>query len=149
MPAKWLTRDRIAIVEQVIDWRDAINISARPLLAEGVITSGYVQAIITSHEAIGPYYVLAPGLAMPHARPEEGVNQPALSLLHIRQGVDFGSEENDPVRVVILLCAQNGDEHLAMISRLAELFSDEADLQALLLADNYSAIQALIDKYSL
>lgn len=149
MPAKWLTRERIAIVEQVTDWRNAIDISARPLLAEGVITPGYIQAIFTSHEAIGPYYVLAPGLAMPHARPEQGVNRPALSLLHIRQGVSFGSEENDPVRVVILLCAQNGDEHLAMISRLAELFSDEADLPALLQADNYSAIQALIEKYSL
>ncbi|TCL02031.1 MULTISPECIES: PTS sugar transporter subunit IIA [Sodalis] len=147
MLAKWLTAERIAIVEQVVDWRGAIELSARPLLSEGAIAPGYIQAIFASHEAIGPYYVLAPGLAMPHARPEEGVNRTALSLLHIRQGVSFGSLENDPVHVVILLCAQNGDEHLSMISQLAELFSNEEDLQALLGADTLAAIQVLIDKY--
>ncbi len=132
MLTKWLTADRIVVVEHIPDWRSAIELSARPLLAEGAITPGYIQAIFASHEAIGPYYVLAPGLAMPHARPEEGVNRNALSLLHIRRGVDFGSPENDPVTVVILLCAQNGDEHLAMISQLAELFSNEDDLRQLL-----------------
>ncbi len=149
MLAKWLTTDRIAIVERVADWREAVELSARPLLAQGAITPGYIEAIFASHADIGPYYVLAPGLAMPHARPEKGAIRAALSLLHIKQGVSFESAENDPVRVVILLCAQNGDEHLAMISRLAELFSDEDDLPALLAADTYPAIQALIDKYSL
>lgn len=147
MLEKWLTADRIAIVEQVADWQQAVKQSAEPLLAQGCITAGYVEAIFASHQEIGPYYVLAPGLAMPHARPEQGVLKPALSLLHIRNGVNFNASENDPVRVVIMLCAQNGDEHLAMISCLAELFSDEQDLQALLTADSYPAIQSLIEKY--
>jgi len=147
MLAKWLTDDRINIVEQVEDWRAAVQLSAAPLLAAGAITPSYVEAIFASHEKLGPYYVIAPGLAMPHARPEEGVITPGLSLLHVKQGVHFDAEENDPVFVIVMLCAINGEEHLEMISHLAELFSDEDDFQALIKADTYPALNALIQKY--
>ncbi len=90
-------------------------------------------------------YVLAPGLAMPHARPEEGVLRNGLSLLHITEGVAFGSTENDPVYVVIILCARSGDEHITMIGELAEIFSDQQKLTRLLNAANIKAIQAVID----
>lgn len=147
MLAKWLTADRINIVEQVEDWRAAVRLSAAPLLDAGAITPDYIEAIFASHEKLGPYYVIAPGLAMPHARPEEGVITPALSLLHVKQGVHFESEENDPVFVIVMLCAINGEEHLEMISHLAELFSDENDFEALIKADTYPALNALIQKY--
>lgn len=147
MLAKWLTQERINIVERVEGWRDAVSISAAPLLQAGAITPDYVEAIFSSHEKLGPYYVIAPGLAMPHARPEEGVVTPGLSLLYVKEGVHFESEENDPVYVIVMLCAINGDEHLEMISHLAELFSDEDDFQALIKADTYSALNALIQKY--
>lgn len=147
MLAKWLTADRINIVEQVEDWRAAVRLSAVPLLDAGAISPDYIEAIFASHQKLGPYYVIAPGLAMPHARPEEGVIKPALSLLHVKQGVHFESEENDPVFVIVMLCAINGEEHLEMISHLAELFSDEDDFQALIKADTYPALNALIQKY--
>ncbi|EIC84325.1 PTS sugar transporter subunit IIA [Serratia sp. M24T3] len=147
MLAKWLTADRVKIVEQTAGWRDAVRLSAAPLLAAGAISPCYVEAIFASHEKLGPYYVIAPGLAMPHARPEEGGITPGLSLLYVKQGVHFESEENDPVYVVVMLCAINGEEHLEMISHLAELFSDEDDFQALIKADTYPALNALIQKY--
>lgn len=147
MLSEWLTPERINITEQVANWEEAIKLSAAPLLAAGDITEEYIAAIIRSHHETGPYYVLAPGLAMPHARPEQGANTTALSLLHIKQGVSFASAENDPVYVVIFLCALSGDEHLALISRLAELFSNDEDLAALLKADTQTTIQQLIEKY--
>jgi PTS system ascorbate-specific IIA component len=147
MLAEWLPADRINIVERVEDWREAITLSAAPLLRDGAISPAYVEAIFASHQSLGPYYVIAPGLAMPHARPEEGVKAAGLSLLYVKQGVHFDSAENDPVYVVLMLCAINGDEHLQMISRLAELFSDEDDFKALIAADSYPALNALINKY--
>lgn len=147
MLAKWLTADRINIVEQTADWREAVTLAAAPLLAAGAISPHYLEAIFASHQKLGPYYVIAPGLAMPHARPEEGALANGLSLLYVKQGVHFDSAENDPVHVVVMLCALNGEEHLQMISQLAELFSDEDDLQALIKADSYPALNALIQKY--
>ncbi|MBD9661818.1 PTS system IIA component (L-Asc family) [Pantoea sp. AG1095] len=145
MLTQWLTPQHIRVVEQVSDWQEAVRLSAEPLLAAGAISPAYLDAIFTSHAELGPYYVLAPGLAMPHARPEQGARKNGLSLLHVKNGVNFQADENDPVYVVIMLCAVSGDDHIQMITALADVFSDESRLQQLLSASTLSAIKAVIE----
>lgn len=145
MITTWLPVENIQIVDSVSDWKQAITLSAQPLLAKGVITEDYINAIFNSHQELGPYYVLAPGLAMPHARPEQGAIKNGLSLLHIKQGVSFDADENDPIYVVIMLCALSGEEHINMITALAEIFSDDERLSALLKASSMEAIQSVIN----
>ncbi len=144
MITTWLPAENIQIVDSVSDWKQAIRLSAQPLLAKETMTEAYIDAIFNSHQELGPYYVLAPGLAMPHARPEEGAIKNGLSLLHIKQGVSFDAEENDPVYVVIMLCALSGDEHINMITALADIFSDDERLSALLKASSTEEIQRVI-----
>ena len=145
MITTWLPVENIQIVDSVSDWKQAIRLSAQPLLAKETITEEYVEAIFKSHQELGPYYVLAPGLAMPHARPEQGAIKNGLSLLHIKQGVSFNAEENDPIYVVIMLCALSGDEHINMITALAEIFSNDERLSALLKASTLETIQTVIN----
>lgn len=144
MITTWLPVENIQIVDAVTDWKQAITLSAQPLIVKGAITEHYIDAIFESHQTLGPYYVLAPGLAMPHAHPEQGALKNGLSLLYIKEGVSFGSQENDPIYVVIMLCALSGNEHIDMITALAEIFSDEARCSALLKASSMEAIQTVI-----
>lgn len=144
MITTWLPAENIQIVDSVSDWKQAIRLSAQPLLAKETMTEAYIDAIFNSHQELGPYYVLAPGLAMPHARPEQGAIKNGLSLLHIKQGVSFDAEENDPVYVVIMLCALSGDEHINIITALADIFSDDERLSALLKASSIEEIQRVI-----
>ncbi len=144
MITTWLPAENIQIVDSVSDWKQAIRLSAQPLLAKETMTEAYIDAIFNSHQELGPYYVLAPGLAMPHARPEQGAIKNGLSLLHIKQGVSFDAEENDPVYVVIMLCALSGDEHINMITALADIFSDDERLSALLKVSSIEEIQRII-----
>jgi len=144
MITTWLPAENIQIVDSVSDWKQAIRLSAQPLLAKETMTEAYIDAIFNSHQELGPYYVLAPGLAMPHARPEQGAIKNGLSLLHIKQGVSFDAEENEPVYVVIMLCALSGDEHINMITALADIFSDDERLSALLKASSIEEIQRVI-----
>ena len=101
----WLNETTIALRDSVDSWPQALALCAQPLLEQQVISPAYVTAIIEQHHALGPYYVLAPGLAMPHARPEEGANGLGLSLLKLNQGVSFGAGEFDPVDVRVMLAA--------------------------------------------
>ncbi len=144
MITTWLPAENIQIVDSVSDWKQAIRLSAQPLLAKETMTEAYIDAIFNSHQELGPYYVLAPGLAMPHARPEQGAIKNGLSLLHIKQGVSFDAEENDPIYVVIMLCALSGDEHINMITALADIFSDDERLSALQKASSIEEIQRVI-----
>ncbi len=142
-----LTADVIQVVEQANDWRDAVAISCRPLIENGSIEPRYVDAIYRSHEAIGPYYVVGPGIAMPHARPEEGANKLSLALTLITDGVSFDADENDPVKLLIVLAATDSTSHIEAISQLAQLFDNERDMQALLTAKSPQDILCVIARY--
>lgn len=143
----WLSDATIALRQSVETWPQALDICARPLLKADVIEPAYVTAIVEQHQRLGPYYVLAPGLAMPHARPEEGAKGLGLSLLKLQQGVLFGSEEFDPVDIIIMLAAPDKHSHIEMISALAELFSSDEDMNKLHQATNIEEIKTIIARY--
>jgi ascorbate PTS system EIIA or EIIAB component len=142
-----LTSDVIQVVKQAKNWRDAIAISCQPLIDNGAIEARYVEAIYRSHEAIGPYYVVGPGIAMPHARPEEGVNKLSLALTLITEGVTFNAEGNDPVKLLIVLAATDSTGHIEAISQLARLFDNDDDIHALLKAKTQQDILSIIARY--
>ena len=143
----WISDATITLQQRVEDWSQALDICARPLLEAGVIEKKYVAAIVEQHRKLGPYYVLAPGLAMPHARPEEGANGLGLSLLKLQQGVSFGCEEFDPVDLVIMLAAPDKHSHIEMISALAELFSSDEDMHKLHQATCLEEIKTIIARF--
>ncbi|HEM7177765.1 TPA: PTS sugar transporter subunit IIA [Providencia stuartii] len=142
-----LTPNVIQVVESATDWRDAIQIACEPLLKNHRIQQSYVDAIIHSHEKIGPYYVLGPGIAMPHARPEDGVNQLSLGLTVIKRGVEFGADGNDPVKLLIVLAATDSNSHIGAIAKLAELFDNQEDIDNIMQSENVDNILNIIARY--
>lgn len=142
-----LTRNVIQVAESAPNWQEAIKISCNPLINNGLIESRYIDAIIKSHEKIGPYYVLGPGIAMPHARPEDGVNKLSLSLTVLKEGVEFGSEGNDPIKLLIVLAATDSNSHIGAIAKLAELFDNQNDINSIMQSENVDDILKIIAKY--
>jgi mannitol/fructose-specific phosphotransferase system IIA component (Ntr-type) len=63
----------IRIKDEVADWKQAVVEAVAPLIENGYVESRYVDAIIENTAQYGPYYVIAPNIALPHARPEQGV----------------------------------------------------------------------------
>lgn len=143
----WLKAETIHIRHDITTWREAVQASAEPLLEKGIITADYVQAIFAQHEKLGPYYVLAPGIAMPHARPEEGAIALGLSLLTLPHGVKFNSEDNDPVYTIVMLAAPDKHSHIELISELAELFSNDGEMQKIHQAKDIKTIQDIIANF--
>ncbi|EGQ9596684.1 PTS sugar transporter subunit IIA [Vibrio parahaemolyticus] len=142
-----ITSDVIRIHSDATDWKDAISKSCEALIENGAIEPSYVEAIYRSHEELGPYYVVGPGMAMPHARPEDGVNRLSLAITVIQNGVNFNSEENDPVKMLVTLAATDSNSHVDAISKLAELFMNEGHVEAICNAQSKEDVLAIIDKY--
>jgi PTS system ascorbate-specific IIA component len=147
MLSQWIHDGTIRLQEKVESWPQALEICAQPLLDAKTITPEYITAIIEQHHVVGPYYVLAPGLAMPHARPEEGAQGLGLSLLKLLHGVNFGSDEHDPVDLIIMLAAPDKHSHIEMISSLAELFSSDEDMVLLHQAKTLEEIKTIISRF--
>ena len=138
---------RISIIESVTDWKEAVERVCLPLLEDASITPEYLSAIYASTEKNGPYYVVAPHIAMPHARPEEGVRRNALSLLVVKNGVEFQSSENDPVHIILLLAASDSNQHIELITSIYNFFSDEDDVQRVISAESTESVIEIIKKY--
>ena len=122
--------DRILVGVSARDWVEAVKLAGELLAESGVVEERYVEAMVRVTEELGPYAVLAPGVAMPHARPEDGAREVGLSLVVLREGVNFGSP-NDPVYVVIGFAAKDKTSHLKVLQQLAEFLSEPGVVEEL------------------
>lgn len=131
MLKKSLTKNTIKLKATATTWEDAIKQGAKLLENEGAITDVYTENMINNIEKHGPYIVIAPGIALPHANSKEGVNKNGVSLLTLKEPVKFGHVENDPVNIVITLAAIDSDEHLSTIQNIVELLNKKSFLSLL------------------
>lgn len=119
-----LPGDAIRIGETATDWRAAVRLAGDALVASGATTPPYTEEMVSTVEQLGPYIVIAPGIALAHARPSSAVLRAGISLVTLLEPVAFGHRKNDPVRLVIGLAAVDEESHITALSTLAELLSD-------------------------
>lgn len=140
-----LPAEQIAAGVQAADWRAAVTAAGRLLERAGAVEPGrYTAAMLRVVEELGPYIVLAPGLALPHARPEDGVRRPCLAVVALETPVAFGSPENDPVRVVIAFGAPDAKGHTTALAALAGALIKPGALDALMAARSVEEIQNVL-----
>lgn len=136
--------DAIRLLVRASDWRAAVTAAGTALVDVGACGPSYTQAMLEALEKHGPYIVIAPGFALPHARPDASVTRTALSFVRLADPVAFGNEENDPVRLVMGLVASDDDAHRAALAELAELLVDPERCQRLMAADTPDAVLAAL-----
>ncbi|WLR52512.1 BglG family transcription antiterminator [Bacillus tianshenii] len=127
-----LTDEMIQVIPRVKNWEDAIQEASKPLIEKNYITEKYVRAMIDNINNLGPYIVIAPKIAIPHARPEEGVNRLGMSLLLVEESVKFSEDAKHDANLIIVLAAIDNETHLKALSQLTDLLSDEKSLNQLL-----------------
>ncbi|NPV88045.1 PTS sugar transporter subunit IIA [Coprothermobacteraceae bacterium] len=118
---------RFQIVEEVSSWQEAVRLAGAMLVRDGVVEPRYVDKMIEVTKELGPYAVIAPGVAMPHARPSDGALGLGAALLLVRRSVNFGSH-NDPVYVVIAFATPDKEAHLQFLQELASLLAKADEL---------------------
>jgi mannitol/fructose-specific phosphotransferase system IIA component (Ntr-type) len=121
----------IAIGAEAESWQAAVELCGNLLVATGVAEDRYVRAMIRTVEEMGPYAVIAPGVAIPHARPEDGALGVGLSLVRLREPVEFGSEENDPVDLLFGFATTGSDAHIELMRDLANFMGEQENLEKL------------------
>ncbi|OOF66265.1 PTS sugar transporter subunit IIA [Rodentibacter sp. Ppn85] len=145
-----IANNSIKLNQTAADWKAAIKIGTDLLEASGAIEPRYYDTIISNIEKMGPYIILAPGLAMPHARPEEGVIKTAFALVTLNEPIYFDGEE-DPVYVLITLAGSDSDQHMQGLMEITQVLDDPdsddgVDLNRFRSCNNADEVYAAIDK---
>ncbi|SEB37350.1 PTS system IIA component, L-Asc family [Paramicrobacterium humi] len=144
MPLPPLPDSALNLGANASNWRQAIRLAGDALVASGVATDEYTTRMIQVIEQYGAYIVIAPGLALAHARPGADVLGDGLSVVTLETPVTFGHPHNDPVSVVVGLAVTSPDAHVTQVAALANVFNDETAIPALAAAREPDAVREIL-----
>ncbi len=123
--AKLLDTERIACRQKGSSKKRALE-TLSTLLASGLpgFTDGEIFDSLIGRERLGSTG-LGKGVALPHGR-MSGLEKPVAALLTLEQGIDYDAIDNQPVDLLLALLVpeESTDEHLKILARLAEMFSN-------------------------
>lgn len=123
------SKNNIQIVDSVTDWQASIKIASLPLLEQKIITNTYVINMIENIKKMGFYIILTDNVAMPHARPEQGVNKNGVSLLKLNNFVYYGEQK---IYLIFILAAIDSNSHIDTLKKLMDVFDNENTIKKLI-----------------
>lgn len=144
MPLPSLPDSAIALRQSVADWHGAVTLAGEALARSGATLPEYTARMIEVIDQFGAYVVIAPGLALAHARPGSDVLAEGLSVITLADPVAFGHPHNDPVNVIIGLAVTAPDAHVTTVAELANVFNDAATIPALAAAGTADEVRAIL-----
>ncbi len=121
----------VDVAVEVEDWETAIRYAGKLLVEDDAIEPRFIEAMIKVAKDLGPYIVIAPGIALPHARPEDGVIKASIGMVTLDPPIPFGNERNDPVFLVVTLAATDNEQHVQGLSELAAVLGKEELIERL------------------
>jgi PTS system mannitol-specific IIC component len=119
----------------------AIDEAGRLLVDSGAVDPSYVAAMHDREKSVSTF--MGNGLAIPHGTNEakSAIHRSAMSFVRYDSPVDWNGK---PAEFVIGI-AGAGDDHLALLSRIAETFTDPDRVASLHAATTAEEVLAIID----
>ncbi|MEC3916813.1 PTS mannitol transporter subunit IICBA [Nocardia sp. CDC160] len=120
---------------------DAITEAGELLLAAGAVDRSYLPSMHERERLTTTY--MGNGLAIPHGTNEAkaGIRRAGLSLVRYAEPIDWNGK---PVEFVIGI-AGYGDEHRALLNRIAQVFIDKEQVERLHTARTAAEIKSVLD----
>lgn len=145
-----IKNNRVQFVDKAENWEEAIRMSCKLLIEDGTIGPGYADEIIAAVHELGPYIVLMPGFALPHAmKNSENAHGTGIAFMKLAEPVSFNKDNHDKdASVFFTLAARDSDEHLKNMRKLWKMLTNEELCADLLTVSSVESLMALNDKYS-
>lgn len=118
-----LALERIRLQAEAVDKADAIRMAGELLVQSGCVLPAYVDGMLAREATMSTY--LGNGVAIPHGTYDnrDDIVQTGISVLQLPRGVVW--EEGETAHLIIGIAAAS-DEHVGVLSALAEVVEDEA-----------------------
>ncbi len=124
-----LSVERIQLGATAVDKLDAIRQAGQLLVSSGCVEAGYIDGMLAREATMSTY--LGNGVSIPHGTfdNKEQIRQTGISVLQLPAGVEW--EDGEKAYLVIGIAASS-DEHVGVLSSLAEVIEDEDTTQLLI-----------------
>lgn len=124
-----ISKNRISLQASAIDKADAIRQAGQLLVKTGCVLPEYVDGMLAREQSMSTS--LGNGVAIPHGLHEnrDHILKTGISVLQLVNGVEW--DDGDTVSLIIGIAAAQ-DEHVEVLSNLADVIDDEKNLAELL-----------------
>jgi mannitol operon transcriptional antiterminator len=118
----YLNRHTVKIRRVKTDLENAIRQTAKPLLSDGKIEESYVEAMLKMTQTMPKHMVLCKGFFMPHASPQDGVNETGMSLTIYQKPIETDFED-DGIHAVLVMAAEDDAKHMTALQQLVDILN--------------------------
>ncbi len=139
-----LTADRIVLLVEPGDRDGVLDAAARLLTDSAPGTTAAIGDSLRSRERLGST-AIGHGIAIPHGR-TQAFTEARGAFLRLQQPVDFGASDGEPVDLVFAMAVPEHftQQHLQLLSELAERFADPGFRAALRAAPDLAHLRELL-----
>ncbi|RME69610.1 MAG: phosphoenolpyruvate-dependent sugar phosphotransferase system EIIA 2 [Chloroflexi bacterium] len=135
-----VSKETILINAQVKTKTDAIILAGELLVKAGHVTPDYIDGMLAREETMSTY--IGNGVAIPHGQFEnkESIRSTGISVVQVRPGIIWDDDEPDERAYLIIGIAATNNEHIGVLSNLAETLEEESAVQELVHTDDPTVI---------
>ncbi|WP_420642096.1 PTS sugar transporter subunit IIA [Candidatus Leptofilum sp.] len=135
-----LEKNRIKLQATAVDKQDAIRQAGALLVETGCVEAAYVDGMLAREATMSTY--LGNGVSIPHGQYENRghVKQTGISVLQVPAGIVWDEDDEDELAYLVIGIAAQGDEHMTVLSNLAEAIEDPDMAEALARTDDVNLI---------
>ena len=136
--------DRIALIAEPVDRDRVLDAAARLLAADSPADAAAIADCLRQRERLGST-AIGHGVAIPHGRCSV-YGEARAAFLRLDHPVDFDAGDGMPVDLVFAMAVPEHfkQQHLQLLSELAERFADAGWRDALRAAPDAAALRALL-----
>lgn len=129
---------------KALDRQEAIGALAKAVSSVTTLDAKAIETEVLEREQLLPTGV-GNGLALPHAR-MEGLSKPFVAIGLSKAGIDFGSPDAEPARIIALILTPKNDHgsQLEILADVAKTFRDAGTREQALMVANYTEFRALL-----
>ena len=138
-----LKKSAIAVSQELSSKEEATRLAGELLIKSGNIREEYIDSMLEKLEKEGFATYIGNGVAIPHGM-EEGkkyINETGISIIQSHEGVEWNGE----IAYIIVGIAAKDDEHIDVLSKLAELIEDPEDAKKIWQLDSADKIYELFN----
>lgn len=117
----------IRVANADMEWKEAIEFAAMPLLFERKIQIHYVEAVINNIIDNRPYLAIADGVVIAHAGIDAGVNDVGMTMLVLPNEISILGYMK--AKVIIILATPDYEIHLTALNELVFILEDARKLK--------------------
>ncbi|WP_432398125.1 PTS mannitol transporter subunit IICBA [Pseudarthrobacter sp. L19] len=141
-PSDILVADSVVLQGSATTRDGAIDEAGRLLLNRGAVDSGYLDAMHEREESVSTY--MGSFLAIPHGTnaAKDHIMKSAVSVVRYPEGIDWNGKE---VKFVVGVAGVN-NEHLQILSSIAKVFTNKAQVAQLEAATTVDEVLDLLGK---